>query len=90
MGRYVLHYQGNADPSVQEEDDWLSALGSVNVIDRLPGSLLVDATEPDLATLVTQYTNWSFSREKRAAVTPPRKRVVAPAQSAPPHGRPKK
>ncbi|WCM92801.1 hypothetical protein M5C99_21060 [Acidovorax sp. NCPPB 2350] len=80
MGRFVLLYQGAGDPSPQEERSIVSALRSgkgarrARVVDRMPGSLLVEAPESDVAGAVCGR-NWTFCPERPLGAAPPHKRL---------------
>ena len=76
MSRYIVHYTGPADPSVQEESTLLSSLKDAKIIDQMPGTLLVDAAESDLAVLARKFKKWRFAPEVTVTVNPPRKRIL--------------
>jgi hypothetical protein len=76
MSRFVLHYLGPADPSQEEEGQLLSSLKHATVIDRMPGTLLVDGAASDLAAITRKFTKWRCSPEVSVAVNPPRKRIL--------------
>lgn len=75
MSRFVVIYQGSSDPSTQEERSLVSALKSVKVVDRLPGTVLVEGNEADVASAVRQCKNWTFARERSLSALPPHRRV---------------
>lgn len=75
MSRFVVLYQGISDPSTQEERTLVSALKRVKVVDRMPGTVLVEGDEADVASAVRQVPNWTFSRERGVSVSPPHHRV---------------
>lgn len=78
MSRYVLHYLGQSDPSSEEEGTLLSSLQNTTIIDRMPGAVLVDAAESELAALTKKLKKWSFTPEVGVSVNPPRKRILHP------------
>lgn len=47
----------------------------VKVVDRMPGTVLVEGDEADVASAVRQVPNWTFSPERGASVAPPHHRV---------------
>jgi hypothetical protein len=73
MSRYVITYDGTSDPTAEEEGKLVSALGSVRLVDRFPGSLLVEGSEFDLVRAVAQVKGWSFGPVAQAEVNPPRR-----------------
>lgn len=75
MSRFVLLYQGTSDPSRQEERSVVSALKTAKVVDRTPGSILVEGPESEVASVVQQCQNWTFSPVRSVGVSPPHKRV---------------
>lgn len=79
MSRFVLLYQGVADPSVQEERSLVSSLKTSKVIDRMPGTILVDGPETEVASAVKRLKKWTFSPERSLAINPPRRRIKTPA-----------
>ncbi len=78
MSRYVLLYQGITDPSSQEESTLVASLKNAKIIDRMPGSLLVDAAESELTALMQKFKKWSFTPDVGVVVKPPRKRIANP------------
>ncbi len=82
MSRFVICYQGANDPSQQEERSLLSSLASLKqakVIDQMPGTLLVDGPESEIAKVVKRLRQWSLSPARKVAVQPPHKRLRQPA-----------
>ncbi len=77
MSRFVVLYQGTRDPSSQEERSLVSALKRVRVLERMPGTVLVEGDEADVASAVGQVPNWTFSRERSASASPPHRPVKA-------------
>lgn len=75
MDRFVVIYQGRCDPSHEEERSLLSALEDVKVVDRMPGTLLVEGEEAAVAAAVGRCDNWSFSQERSFSVKPPHQRI---------------
>lgn len=75
MSRFVLLYQGIGDPSQQEERVLVSAFKAAKVVDWLPGSILVDGDEAEVASVVKKNKNWAFSPERSASVAPPHQRI---------------
>jgi hypothetical protein len=75
MSRFVVTYQGNNDPSKQEERSLVSALKRVTVVDKMPGTVLVEGDESDVASAVRQLSNWTFSLERGLSAAPPHRRV---------------
>lgn len=75
MSRFVLLYQGSSDPSRKEERSVVSALKTAKVVDRTPGSILVEGSEAEVASVVQQCQNWTFSPVRSIGVEPPHKRV---------------
>jgi len=67
--------QGISDPSTQEERTLVSALKRVKVVDCMPGTMVVEGDEADVASAVRQAPNWTFSRERGASVAPPHHRI---------------
>ncbi|MDM0118355.1 hypothetical protein [Variovorax arabinosiphilus] len=78
MSRFVLLYQGTSDPSRQEERSVMSALKTAKVVDHMPGSILVEGPEAEVAAVVQQCQNWTFSPVRSVGVAPPHKHVKAP------------
>lgn len=79
MSRFVLLYQGTSDPSHQEERSVVSALKTAKVVDRIPGSILVEGPESEVASVVRRCQNWTFSPVRSVGIAPPHKRVKLPA-----------
>lgn len=80
MSRFVVVFKGNSDPSRAEMRSLMSALGrSVQVVDRMPGTILVDGTETAVASVVGPRPNWGFSPEGGATIGP---RHARPKQAA--------
>lgn len=75
MSRFVVLYQGSSDPSTQEERSLVSAFKRVKVVDRMPGTMLVEGEEADVASAVRQVANWSFSLERTLSAAPPHRRL---------------
>ncbi|MFC5514014.1 hypothetical protein ACFPOU_23200 [Massilia jejuensis] len=76
MSRYVLSYLGVNDPPKKEERELVSSLGNAQVLDRMPGTLLVDGSKVELAKVAKKFSGWSLSPVAQASVGPPRKRIV--------------
>lgn len=76
MSRFVIHYIGNSDPSKAEESRLVSSLKNAAIIDRMPGSLLVEAPEPPLAGDDATFAQWRVTPEASAAVPSPHKRIL--------------
>lgn len=79
MSRFVLLYQGVSDPSIQEEKSLVSALKKSKVVDRMPGTILVEGPEAEVASVVQQRENWTFMPERSVGVNPPHKNINQPA-----------
>lgn len=79
MSRFVVLYQGTRDPSSQDERSLVSALKRVRVLDQMPGTVLVEGDEADVASAVGQLPNWTFSRERGVPASPPHRQVKAAA-----------
>lgn len=79
MSRFVVVYQGTRDPSRQEERSLVSALRTAKVVDRMPGTILVEGDEAEVASAVRQCKNWTFSQERSLSVAPPHQRVKSAA-----------
>lgn len=75
MSRFVLVYQGTNDPSQQEEQSLVSALKKTKVVDRMPGTILVDGDEAVVASAVSNCRDWTFSRQQSMGVAPPHRRM---------------
>jgi hypothetical protein len=76
MSHYVLCYQGPSDPTEQEEGALVSALQNVTLVDRMPGTLLVEGNKSDLMHVVQHFQEWNLSPAVGVTVNPPGKRVV--------------
>lgn len=81
MSRYVVVYRGPRDPSRQEESTLVSALKPVKILDRMPGTLLVEGDESVVASAVRQCENWTFSLEHSLSVKPPHRKLKPAAAS---------
>lgn len=75
MSRFVVLYQGISDPSTQEERSLVSALKRVKVVDRMPGTVVVEGEEADVECAVRELPNWTFSRERVLSSAPPHARL---------------
>ena len=78
MSRFVFSYQGNTDPTVQEESELVFALSNAWLVDHSPGTLLVDGNESELGRVVQRFNRWRLSPAVQVAVNPPRKRILHP------------
>ena len=76
MSRFILHYLGANDPTSQEENRLVSSLGTAVVIDRIPGSLLVEAPESELAETMAAFEQWDFAPEAKVSIEPPDRSVL--------------
>lgn len=76
MSRFVLLYNGPSDPPAEEEGKLISSLKNTKVIDRMPGTVLVDAAESDIRATLKKFSKWSWSPEVKVTVSPPRKRIL--------------
>lgn len=56
----------------------MSALKTAKVVDRMPGSILVEGPEAEVASVVQQCQNWTFSPVRSVGVVPPHKHVKVP------------
>lgn len=56
----------------------MSALKTAKVVDHMPGSILVEGPEAEVAAVVQQCQNWTFSPVRSVGVAPPHKHVKAP------------
>jgi len=45
------------------------------VVDRLPGTILVDADEAEVASVVRKNKNWTFSPQRSASIAPAHQRI---------------
>jgi hypothetical protein len=68
MGRFILLYGGVEDPSVKEQKRLLSALKNAVVLDSMPGSILVEGMEGELALAMAHEKDWSFSPERSIGI----------------------
>jgi hypothetical protein len=76
MSRFVVVYHGLADPPLAEQRSLTSALKkAVTVVDRMPGTILVDGVEAEVAGIVGGRPNWTFSPESSASIKPPHRRI---------------
>ncbi|MGV7207090.1 hypothetical protein ACLB1G_04450 [Oxalobacteraceae bacterium A2-2] len=75
MNRFVITYQSIADPSGAQEDDLLSALGDAIVVDRFPGTLMVEGNAALLAGVIMRFDRWTLSPVVRASVAPPHRNM---------------
>ena len=44
-------------------------------VDRLPGTILVDADEAEVASVVRKNKNWTFSPQRSASIAPAHQRI---------------
>lgn len=80
MSRYVICYQGDCDPPRQEERRLVSSLNKhAKVIEQIPGSILVDGAESEIAAALDRLKLWTFSPERSVRIRPPHKRIKQPA-----------
>ncbi|WP_144637685.1 hypothetical protein [Bordetella genomosp. 13] len=81
MSRYVICYQGDCDPPRKEERQVVSSLNKhdATVIEQIPGSLLVDGIEADIAAALDRLEHWTFTPERSVRIRPPHKRIKQPA-----------
>lgn len=80
MSRYVICYQGDCDPSAKEERSLMSSLKNrVRIIDRMPGTILVDGTRDALEAALGPLEGWTFSPERAIQTRPPHKQRLKSA-----------
>lgn len=61
MGLFVVMYKGVEDPPPAEEKALLLALDGLRVVDRWPGTVVVEARQEDLERRLRSLFTWSFS-----------------------------
>ena len=76
MSRFVIHYIGNSDPSSEEQSLLESSLKNATILDRMPGSLLIEAPEHPLAEKAADLAQWRVTPAASITVSPPRKRIL--------------
>ncbi|MGK2897262.1 MAG: hypothetical protein ACSLE9_01050 [Burkholderiaceae bacterium] len=74
----MILYQGVTDPPVGEERSLVSSLKRARVIDRMPGNILVDGSEAEVASVVKKLKQWTFSPVGSAGIRPPHKMLKQP------------
>jgi hypothetical protein len=75
MSRFVILYQGLTDPSAQEESSLVSALKKSKIVDRMPGTILVEGPEAEIASVICGRRNWTFTRERSVGIKPPHRNI---------------
>lgn len=75
MSRFVICYSGPNDPPKREERSLVSSFKRAKVIDKMPGTLLVDGPESEIAKAVNRLDHWTFSPERPVSLKPPHKRI---------------
>lgn len=76
MSRYTATYLGDSDPSEQEESDLISALKNVKIIDKIPGTFLVEGKASELVRIAAALTLWRLAPEVVLKVSPPRRLIA--------------
>jgi hypothetical protein len=67
MSRYVIIFNGKSDPPRAEMRSLASELAkSVQVVDQMPGVILVDGPEAIIAPVVASRPDWTYAPEGTA------------------------
>lgn len=74
----MILYQGVTDPPVGEQRSLVSLLKRTKVIDRMPGNILVDGSEAEVASVVKKLKKWTFSPVGSVGIKPPHRALKQP------------
>lgn len=78
MSRFVILYQGVTDPPLVEERSLVSLLKRTKVIERMPGNILVDGPQAEVASVVNKLDKWTFSPVGSVGIKPPHRALKQP------------
>jgi hypothetical protein len=75
MGSFVIVYKGQGSPSDSEEREVLSALArkSARVVDQMPGTIMVEGSESEVASALRGRSSWRLSPAGSVDVAPHRR-----------------
>jgi hypothetical protein len=74
MARYILRNSGGAAP--QDQASILAAAPNVQVVDRSPNMMLLEASEHDARDLADRLPGWSLQPEVQYRIPDARKRIM--------------
>jgi hypothetical protein len=77
MARFVIVFQGTQDPSPSAVQALLARLKGVEVVDEMPGTLMVEGSKAQLSSQLSGLTDWCMSPAQVANVRPPRRLKAA-------------
>ena len=75
MDRFVLTYEKIDDPPKHEVDALVTSLKGSKILDRLPGSLLVQGSSKVISAVRERFPDWKVSQMAYASAKPPGRKL---------------
>jgi hypothetical protein len=75
VDQFVLTYEKVDDPPEHEVDALVTSLKGSKILDRLPGSILVQGSHKVLSSVGEQFPDWKLTRMAYASATPPNRKL---------------
>lgn len=75
MEQYVFTYDRLEDPPAHEVDALVKSLKGSKILDRMPGSILVQSSATKAKAVRTRFPNWKLQPMGTASATPPNRKL---------------
>jgi hypothetical protein len=75
VDQFVLTYEKIDDPPKHEVDALVTSLRGSKILDRLPGSILVQGSREIISTVGQQFPDWKLTQMAYASAKPPNRKL---------------
>ena len=75
MDEFVLTYEKIDNPPKQEVDALVTTLKGSKILDRMPGSILVQSSREVISSVRERFPDWKVSQMGHASAKPPNRKL---------------
>ena len=75
MDLFVLTYEKIDDPPKQEVDALVTSLKGSKILDRMPGSILVEGSRRVISSVGERFPDWRLTKMAYASAKPPNRKL---------------
>jgi hypothetical protein len=75
VDQFVLTYEKIDDPPEQEVDALVTSLKGSKILDRMPGSILVQGSRSVLSTVGERFPDWKLTKMAYGSANPPNRKI---------------
>ena len=75
MDQFVLTYDKLEDPPEHEVDALVTSLKGSKILDRMPGSILVQGSHDVISSVRDRFPDWKLSKMAYASAKPPGRKL---------------